>query len=163
MKKQRLTFLVLSDSHGDIFNLQTAIKRAGRIDAVIFLGDGLADFSEVCLPEVCSFFAVRGNCDYFTTDPLTKDCAKTGEITVFDKKIVFTHGDLYGVKYSMDGLYSMAKSRGASVVLFGHTHRPHEEYTDGVCYFNPGSLSTTPSAGVLVIGEDGVCFSFMEL
>ena len=42
-----ITFLVLSDSHGDVNNLRRAIDLAGRVDGVIFLGDGIRDIEYI--------------------------------------------------------------------------------------------------------------------
>ena len=161
-----LKCLVISDSHGAVERLRTAVKRAGRIDAMFFLGDGLSDLADVIRthPEI-PVIAVKGNCDF--ADPLTdRNVYKIESITLNDTKIVLTHGDLYGAKYGLDGLISLAKNTSADVILYGHTHERCEAYIDGVYYLNPGTLRgdrNPPSAGILTVTEKGILFSFMDL
>ena len=56
-----------------------------------------------------------------------------------------------------------AKKKGASVVLFGHTHEAFYEYRDGIHFLNPGSLGSPrgplyPTYGVIDIqGKSLVC------
>lgn len=162
-----LRCLVISDSHGSIFFMRRALERCGRVDAVIFLGDGLSDAEAVadsvnipgqpCVP----WFVVRGNCDMRSTF-LGRSVTKTETIALGERRIVCTHGDLYGVKYHMAGLEQLAAETNADIVLFGHTHAPMERYSDGVYYFNPGALRDG-CCGVLSIRHDGVLFSHIEL
>ena len=51
------------------------------------------------------------------------------------------HGHMYGVSMSTDMLKEEARSRGAQVAMFGHTHRPWLEIGSDVTVLNPGSLS----------------------
>ena len=48
---------------------------------------------------------------------------KEGIIEVNRRKIFFTHGDLYGVKSSINNIYYRGRELGVDVVLFGHTHQ----------------------------------------
>lgn len=158
--------LVLSDSHGRAEALRTAIKRRPDVDAVFFLGDGLNDLETVRndISPTTSLFAVKGNCDFCAY--IDRPTYKVDSITLGDKKIIFTHGDLYGVKYGMDGLIRLAEQTSADVILFGHTHEYHEEYINGVYYFNPGSVKGGfgyATAGILTITDGGVLFSKMDL
>ena len=168
MKKNRIVILVLSDSHGSTQNIREALKRCRPIDAVIFLGDGVGDLYSIASScDSFAWLAVRGNCDYRDDTLLGRELPRVGEITLLGKRIVFTHGDVYGVKFGMDGLFALAEERKADVVLYGHTHRAKEEYLGGVYYFNPGSVGATygehPTAGVLTIEEGAVLFSFLKL
>ena len=163
---QSIRCLVLSDSHGRVDLVNTAIKRAGRFDALFFLGDGLSDLMYATDGDLrFPIYAVKGNCDFGS--PLSdRNVYKIDSITLMDKKIVFTHGDLYGVKYGLDGVINLAANTNADIVLFGHTHEPCERYLDGIYYFNPGSLCpdrAPSSAGILTLTEQGVLFSFLEL
>ena len=63
-------------------------------------------------------------------------------------------------------IHAAAKEAGADVLLFGHTHRPHEEYLseEGLYLCNPGSIgrpsSGDPSFSILDILPNGsVCLS----
>lgn len=158
--------LVLSDSHGRTEALQRAIRRQPNVDAIFFLGDGLNDLNAVRheISGKTAIFAVKGNCDFGVY--MDRPIYKVDSITLADKKIIFTHGDLYGVKYGMDGLIRLAEQTSADIILFGHTHEYHEEYIDGVYYLNPGSVKGgfgDSTAGVLTIADSGVLFSRMEL
>ena len=87
------------------------------------------------------------------------------------------HGHRYGVKSGMGALLSHAAARDADIVLFGHTHIPHEEcipvgteiggvvLTRPMYLFNPGSIgrSGTPSFGTLSLTKDTVLLSHGEL
>lgn len=158
--------LVASDSHGRCDRLRTAIKRAGSIDALFFLGDGLSDLADVMAENpALPVIAVKGNCDFGSPIP-DRNVYKIDSITLGEVKIVLTHGDVYGAKYSLDGLVGLAANMSANVILYGHTHIPAEAYIDGVYYLNPGSLRgdrNPPTAGILTITEKGVLFSLMEL
>lgn len=157
--------LVLSDSHGRTDRLTAAIKRAGKIDALFFLGDGLADLATSISDIPFPVLAVKGNCDFGNPIP-DRNVYKIDSITLAEHKIVFTHGDLYGAKYGLDGLISLARNMSADIVLYGHTHEPREDYIDGVYYLNPGSLKgdrALPTAGILTLSEKGVLFSLMDL
>lgn len=155
--------LIFSDSHGSHLALAKALKLHPDCDIVFFLGDGLSDFDMLALGDNTKMWiAVRGNCDY---DPYFKDkfVPKTDTITLFGKKIVLTHDDLYGVKSGEGGLISLAREEQADIVLFGHTHRRREFYHEGVYYFNPGSLTPSypnPSSyGLLTIDENNILLS----
>ena len=73
---------------------------------------------------------------------------------------MFTHGHTYNVKYTLSQLKSAARSNGADIVLYGHTHVAKTEYDDGLYVMNPGSISHpregAPSYGVVEISSAGV-------
>lgn len=152
--------LIFSDSHGDPYNMKRAIERNPDAEVIFFLGDGISDAESLAIEDRCRMWiAVRGNCD-FSTVFLNRELNKTEEITLGGKKIMLTHGDVYGVKGGLEGLSSAARSRGADIVLFGHTHIPCESYVDGLYLFNPGSISRPVySFGVLMLTESGVLLS----
>jgi len=155
-----MKILIISDIHGNAYALRNVLRSHRRIDCVILLGDGL-DVAEEVLPSFSDVkvFAVRGNCDMrplFLGEPLKK----LDFLTLEGKKIVFTHGDLYGVKYGDGGLFRLAEEHQADIVLYGHTHEPRESYVDGVYYFNPGALSGyNQSYGLLTIDGNNLLFS----
>lgn len=154
-----MRLVVISDSHGSYRRVADLVERnRDQAEAFIHLGDGL---QEVALlqrdyPELPLFF-VRGNCDWGDFIP---GAQKTGIHTFDGVKILYTHGDEYGVKYSMDQLLSAAKENGARVALYGHTHIAASEYVDGIHLINPGSISQPrdgrPSYMVLDIVDGGI-------
>ena len=162
--------LCFSDSHGNGVAIRRALNLHPDAEIIFFLGDGLSDLEPYISDRTKVFFAVRGNCDGYSPfgDVMLK---KTDSINVEGRRIVFTHGDLYGVKYGMDGLKRLAEETSADLVLFGHTHIPHESYNPteegGFYLFNPGSLSggfgARPSYGVINITESGILLSHGSL
>lgn len=135
--------LVFSDSHGATYGIRSALNMHPDAEVIFFLGDGLSDIDVFISDRSRMWIAVRGNCDHTALlgDTMVK---KTDSITLLGHRIFLTHGDLYGVKYGLDGIKKLAVDHNADLVLFGHTHQPHESYNpteDGGYYlFNPGSI-----------------------
>lgn len=172
--------LVFSDSHGSTALMQQALRAHPTAEAVLFLGDGIADLEAAVAadraPIPRQYVAVRGNCD-FSTSFRTEPLAKTVALTLGGYRILMTHGDLYGAKHGMEGLISLAVGRQADILLFGHTHRPAETYLPAeqlppppegsparerpLYLLNPGSAGATHPAtyGILTLTEQGILFS----
>ena len=154
--------LIFSDSHGNTYNMQKALRYHPDAEVVFFLGDGLSDADLISSGDSGrAWLTVAGNCDL---SPMFRGAfvKKTDAITLEGHRIVLTHGDLYGAKYGIGGLIALAKERSADIVLFGHTHEPLERYealTEGGVYlFNPGSVGAG-SYGVLLLTEGGILLS----
>ncbi len=152
--------LIFSDSHGNISHMQSALNLHKDAEVVFFLGDGLGDAEMLSeFDSTKTWFFVRGNCDFRST-VLGREIPKIDNVMLCGKKIVFTHGDLFSVKYGDEGLHALSAETKADIILFGHTHTPGEFYHDGVYYFNPGSISGySPSYGVLSLDENCILFS----
>ena len=173
-----MRFLVASDSHGRVSHLLEMLERSHThrfpADALLFLGDGLRDLSylsDVGIPV----FAVRGNCDFFGSDlPME-------ELLNFEGyRILMTHGDRYSVKSGESRIIGYAASRGADIVLHGHTHVPVEHYypkgsdvagtplEKPIYVLNPGSIgegrdSFSPGYAVLELSSAGVSWNRVVL
>jgi len=112
---------------------------AHRPDQVIHLGDLQSDAEELTyvypkLP-ICM---VPGNCDGWTMDPLKK------QITLAGKRILLSHGHLWGVKKGYEAAVADARAVGADILLFGHTHRALcQQLEDGLWMMNPGASRTS--------------------
>ena len=112
---------------------------AHRPDQVIHLGDLQSDAEELTyvypkLP-ICM---VPGNCDGWTMDPLKK------QITLAGKRILLSHGHLWGVKKGYEVAVADARAVGADILLFGHTHRALcQQLEDGLWMMNPGASRTS--------------------
>ena len=149
-----MKLLVMSDSHGASMNITCALRAHPDADAAIFLGDGAADFMQRrdAYPSV-AFIAVAGNCDIGVGAAYGLRASE--QMTLEGRRIFCTHGHAYSVKGGVGQLVSAARSRGADIVLFGHTHTPLERYIPedeegGALYLvNPGSIGGR--------GEDGRC------
>ena len=158
--------LVFSDSHGSPLKIRQAINKHPDAEVIFFLGDGLNDLDSLIGDRSRMWIAVQGNCDRLAIlgDQIVK---KTDSITLLGCRVFLTHGDLYGVKYGLDGIKKLAVDHNADIVLFGHTHMPLEKYvsTDegGYYLFNPGSIGggfgSKSSYGVMNITEQGILLS----
>ena len=153
-----MKILVFSDSHGSTLFMRKALNMHRDAEVVFFLGDGLEDVDTLSylFPNV-AWVAVSGNNDYV---PSFRGALVKGldSITLEGHKIVLTHGNRYGVKGGTEALKRLAKEQGADIVLFGHTHTPHEEYVpddDHPFYlFNPGAASGySPSYGLILLDK----------
>lgn len=135
---------IISDSHGNKKGIDKLFEMGG-FDYLFYLGDGLSDLgSYIYLDNV---FAVSGNCDFLSSveNERVVDLAGT--------KFFITHGNKYGVKYSMDGITDRAKELSVRVVCFGHTHRQLMEEREGVLYLNPGSFKKSDGVSIGLVLE----------
>jgi hypothetical protein len=142
---------VLSDSHrarGRLFDIVE--RHLDNADLFIFLGDGEDDFDELVMlyPDL-KYDRVSGNCDFYSSQPAYK------EIIFDSKRIFFTHGHPFKVKYGYEMLIAEAQRRKADIVLFGHTHMQYTEYREGLCIMNPGSVRNG-DYGIIDITPKGI-------
>jgi len=154
-----MRILVVSDSHGDIRNLEAVVRKHRDAEVIIHCGDGADEVDEIKLmfPERM-VISVRGNCDFCSQNPNIET------ITLEGKKLFITHGHIYNVKSSLFNLSLAAKEAGADLVLFGHTHIPCDVYDDGLYILNPGSLRGYKGRYALVdISEKGILTNLVNL
>jgi len=157
-----MRILVISDIHNGYFNAYNVIKKHTDIKTVFFLGDGCRYLQTLkdAFPDR-KFCAVSGNCDFGEFEyPYTNI-----EI-INDVKIIYTHGHKFGVKYGLYELLSYAKSVGAGLVLYGHTHIADEKYIDGIHIVNPGSVTLGRSGGnsyaIVDITDSGIVTNIIK-
>lgn len=117
--------VVLSDTHGNLGAIYSIYDILLESDMVFHLGDHFDDMNELSQTLGDKLYRVYGNCD-FGRDP------KEILVEVEGLKIFATHGDLYGVKRSADRLIERAKTLGANVVFYGHTHSAEIREVDGI-------------------------------
>ena len=130
-----MKILIVSDTHGRHSAFDKALKEAGKIDALVHLGDteGGEDYIEaVC---GCPAYVLAGNNDFFS------DNLREMEVVFGTKKAFMTHGHYYYVSLGPERIIEEGKMRNADIVMFGHTHKPFLEMIDGMIVLNPGSLS----------------------
>jgi putative phosphoesterase len=154
-----LRILVVSDTHRDRAALRRAILAQPSAEVVIHLGDGAeeAEDMKVSFPEKM-FCLVRGNCDWGSTLP------PEGLVQLAGKRIFYTHGYTYHVKYGFYEAVSAARGNKADVLLFGHTHEPVTEYRDGLYLMNPGSLNgSCGTYGTLDITPAGIVTNIVRI
>jgi len=157
-----MRILVASDTHGRWGRLSQAVLSQPKAEVVIHLGDGENDLENVRFefPEKM-MTGVAGNCDYMSK------LNGFDTITIEGKKIFFTHGHRYDVKYGYGRVIEAARRMGADICLFGHTHIPVAEYHDGLYIMNPGSLgeprSGVPTYGIIDIVQGGIVTNIVKL
>lgn len=154
--------VVVSDTHGNTARLEAAMRQQPKAALYIHLGDGEWDMAEVCgaFPNR-QFLEVAGNCDFGSGRP------DRGETVIAGRRIFYTHGHAFFVKSGLDRVVDEAVTRGADILLFGHTHVPVSEYRGGLYILNPGSLGYprdgVPTYGVIDITSGGVAAHIVEL
>ncbi|KPU45950.1 phosphodiesterase YfcE [Oxobacter pfennigii] len=144
---------VVSDSHGDIHALRSALKSIGDADLVIHLGDGINDIDAVSQYIKTEIIKVKGNCDFNSG----LDAERI--IMAENKRLLITHGHNYNVKSDYLNIHYKAIKEDAHMVLFGHTHFPEIIENNNIILFNPGSISKPRGTGRtygIVIIEKGL-------
>lgn len=152
--------LVLSDSHRRRIILEEIFEQENDADIIVFLGDGLEDIEECryVIPNLRGkdIRMVSGNCDWSSME------SSSIMLSEYNKKILCTHGHLFGVKRGLDDLALAAKNKGCDAVLFGHTHVPVFTERHGIKLFNPGAVEDG-RYGVIMIEGGGMSFSHLNL
>lgn len=133
--------LIVSDTHGRCYYLEKALRRVSPIDLMIHLGDfeGGEEYIEAISP--CPIEFVSGNNDFFNKSPWEK-IIQIGKYT-----IMLAHGHRYGVNSNTYSIRKAAFDQKADIVMFGHTHVPMIDLTDGVWVINPGSIALPRQTG----------------
>ncbi len=167
-----MKILVFSDSHNRTVYLEKAInthKALGCIDCIFHLGDGHKDL-ELLSKDVPVLF-VDGNYEEYAAGYIArKELVREALIELGGFRFFLMHGHAYNVKSSLDYAVSVARRKGADVLLFGHTHLKYEKYlpptdeTDrGLYVFNPGSISRprdySYSYGIIETQGDNILLS----
>lgn len=130
-----MKIFVTGDTHGRTDKVEEVWNRLTDVDLVFHLGDYEKDaihLQQVLQTEVIS---VKGNMD----GSCSSDDYKILE-TEFGK-LLLTHGHMFNVKISPLNLIYKARELGCKAAIFGHTHKPVYEETNGIYLINPGSLS----------------------
>lgn len=150
---------VISDTHGDLYAIDSALRAIGDVDEYIHLGDIVSDAERIGDKTKKPVHAVLGNCDLFS---LAKG-RYTHELVLESEgaKLLLVHGhkldiDANSTYYARE----RAEQLGCGALLYGHTHIPSLRNYGGLIVLNPGSPSRPrggfkPSAAVIEI-ENGV-------
>lgn len=123
-----------------------------QFDYLFFMGDGLGDLGTYINLE--NVYAVSGNCDYFSFYP--------NEIVfeIDNNRFFITHGNKYGVKYSLNSLISKGVEEKVNFVIYGHTHSKKAEIINGIYFINPGTFQkgvlNDATGLILNVDENGV-------
>lgn len=152
---EKYTIGVISDTHGllrpeifSIFSKVNLIIHAGDIGRPEVLSD---------LNAISSTIAVLGNVDSRYDFPKLK-LSETVEIMGY--RIYVTH--------NRQLIRINPREQGIDLVIFGHSHQPLLEQTDGVVYFNPGiagprRFSYPITAGIVHLTPDSIKAEHIKL
>ncbi len=129
-------YLVISDTHGDLFAVKRVISQYPNIDGLIHLGDYYKDAN--IIKTQCTdlnVMMIPGNCD------MVYDIPTELVLEIEGKRILLTHGHLYSVKSGIERLERKAIKDNIDLVLFGHTHCPLQDTRSNITFVNPGSIA----------------------
>lgn len=136
-----MKILIVSDTHRHNDNYLKVIERVAPVDLVIHCGD--AEGSEYLIAQSagCPVEIVLGNNDYYSSLPAEK------EFMIGPYKVWLTHGHHYSVLSGNTIIKQAAVSRGADIVMYGHSHLPTVDIGTDIVAVNPGSLSLPRQPG----------------
>ncbi|MGH7820929.1 MAG: metallophosphoesterase family protein, partial [Candidatus Binatia bacterium] len=127
MRRRRSGVLgVISDTHG--LCRPEALAALAGVDRILHGGDVGSAEVLTWLRRVAPVTAVRGNND---RGAWARSLAPQAAVRVGRHRILILH--------DRNELSFAPESRGFTVVVAGHSHRPAIEELDGVLYVNPGS------------------------
>ena len=146
---------VISDTHG---LLREQVKsRLRGCELILHAGDVDSPSVLTRLREIAPVVAVRGNVDRAGW------ARELQELEYLD-----VEGAGICVIHDRSGLDVRALPTGTRVVIYGHSHKPHVEYIDGVLYLNPGSAGPKRfhlpvSMALLHMEPDGIRPELIEI
>lgn len=130
-----MKILIVSDTHGRDTGLKRLLEQVKPIDMLIHCGDVEGSEDYIRKMADCPVHMVAGNNDFFC------DLPKEEEFLIGKYHVLLTHGHYYYITMGTQMIKEDAKARGFDIVMFGHTHRPYLEQSNGIVVLNPGSLS----------------------
>ena len=94
-----MKILIVSDTHGRMYNLEEAMERE-EFDGMIHCGDveGMDDLIKSKVNGPC--YMVMGNNDWFSNLPAEI------QVNIDDYRAFITHGHNYGVSLGLEGIYA---------------------------------------------------------
>jgi len=123
---------VISDTHGLL--RPEAVSALRGVDHVLHGGDIGGEDVLAALRELAPVTAVAGNIDGFRCG----NAGETARVVLDGVKFFLTH-ILDRPHRPRPEVSSELRRDPADVIVFGHSHLPHDELIDGVRYFNPAS------------------------
>ena len=132
-KSQRLGLTykigVISDTHGQLHPAVAEVFRG--VDHIVHAGDIGGDHVIASLERIAPVTAVRGNND----DDMGEEVAR---FEIGGLRVLLTH--ILPRPHQPDRrVVESLREAPADVVVFGHSHLPHDERVGPVWYFNPAS------------------------
>src|SRR5437764_12650721 len=123
---------IISDTHGLL--RPEALRALLGVDHILHCGDIGGEEVLAALREVAPLTACAGNVDGFRCG----DAGETARARLGGLRFFLVH-ILDRPRRPRPEVLAELSREPADVVLFGHSHLPHDERLDGVWYFNPAS------------------------
>lgn len=124
-----MLIIVVSDSHGRTERLNEILERYPQADFYIHCGDVL-----IPKKEYPQFISVQGNNDPKGSYP------EEFTLDIGQHRLLILHGHQFPSSKREQRMVKKAKSLGADIVCFGHTHKVQVTSIDSVWLVNPGAL-----------------------
>jgi putative phosphoesterase len=134
---------IISDTHG-LFRPEVAEVFA-HVDHIIHAGDVGGDHVLRALRKLAPVTYVGGNND------AESDGLDIVRLTLGGTRILLTHILPKPEKPRGEVLASLTK-KPADLVVFGHSHLPHNEVIHGVAFFNPASAGPKRFSNPVLVG-----------
>lgn len=127
--------LIIGDTHAQDDIFLKVLSRERDFDVLLHTGD--FEGSELVYRELTDvpFYYVAGNNDFFTDAPYDL------VIELASLKIYMTHGHRKHLYKGYDEVRKEAAHRHAQIAVYGHSHEPVAEMSEGILMLNPGSLA----------------------
>ena len=166
---------IISDTHGDIVQVEKALSILSDCQHIIHCGDVLyhgprnelpKNYNPKKLAELLStkdnIVYVRGNCDSDVDEMvIKKDLKEKNRLINFDEYKIYA---VHGYEETEDDRVKKASELGADIVISGHTHIKVLKKKDEIIVINPGS-TTIPkdgSSSVGIIDENNIRLISLE-
>src|ERR1700751_4700189 len=146
---------VISDTHGLL--RPEAVEVLRGVSLILHAGDvGTPEVLEK-LREIAPVMAVRGNVD-----------RGAWASTLQHSEVIESEGVSIYMVHILDELDLKPEAAGFSAVVYGHSHKPACELSNGVLYFNPGSagprrFKLPVTVGKLVVDGGAVRGEIVEI
>lgn len=168
---------VISDTHvkAEPVSLPPVLREVwSHVDLILHAGDVTSPAVIAALQTLAPTIVVAGNAD---GAPIRARWPRAQIIPIGKYRIGLTHGDFMrslgevrlprrkAASSALDtaALHAYLRSQfeDVDVIVFGHTHRPHNVRDQGVLFFNPGAFqpeygSSTGFVGLLIVEEGRV-------
>lgn len=157
-----MKFAIISDSHNNFNDFYNIVNNNDDIEIFFFLGDGEKELQDIkTIFNNKTFYAVKGNCDE------SLNYKQVDKVVLENKKIVFTHGDIFNVKDNLDNLIDFSTQNNAHILLYGHTHKSFIGKHNDLYILNPGSITFPrdgkPSYGIINILNNKIKLKLVEI
>ncbi|HEX3577301.1 MAG TPA: metallophosphoesterase family protein [Thermoanaerobaculia bacterium] len=120
---------IIADTHGLL--RPEAVEELRKVDAIVHAGDVGGAHVLDGLRDLASVTYVEGNND-------DGDGTDIVRVTIGSLRILLTH-ILPRPRKPDHRFVDSLRAKPVDVVIFGHSHLPHNEVIDGIRYFNPAS------------------------